>query len=119
MARISKSRSRYSIALLEELLHVRQVRVHVEVGLGLPDLEEDKQRRVLFVAQHVVLDAAGLGATRFHIAAEERFEGVGFFRAGLGVQDEALHFTHQKSPQVRIGASLWQQSPVDSCVWVK
>jgi Mg-chelatase subunit ChlI len=35
------------------------------------------------------------------MAAEERFEGVGFFRAGLGVQDEALQFTHQKSPQVQ------------------
>jgi hypothetical protein len=35
------------------------------------------------------------------MAAEKRFEGVGFFRAGLGVQDEALQFTHQKSPQVQ------------------
>jgi hypothetical protein len=36
----------------------------------------------------VVFDAAGFGATGFYIAAEKCFKGVGFFRAGLGVQDE-------------------------------
>jgi hypothetical protein len=36
----------------------------------------------------VVFDAAGLGATGFDVGAEQRFEGFGFFRAGLGVQDD-------------------------------
>ena len=74
---------------------MRQVRVRIQMSLGLPDLVEDKQCRVLFVAQHVVLDATGFGATWFDISTEQRFEGRGFFRAGLGLQDEAMQFAHQ------------------------
>jgi len=63
--------------------------------LGCPDLIEDEQRRIFFVAQHVIFDAARLGAAWLDIGAEQRFESRGFFRAGFGVQDKTQAFTHR------------------------
>ncbi|MNR49238.1 hypothetical protein D3C85_1685880 [compost metagenome] len=69
--------------------------MHLQVRLGGPDLIEDEQRWILLVPQHVIFDAAGLGTAWLDVGAEQRFEGFGFFRTGLGVQDETVQFAHR------------------------
>ncbi|MNP63225.1 hypothetical protein D3C76_1585990 [compost metagenome] len=81
-------------------LHVGQGRMYIQVLLGRPDLVKHEQARVLPVAQHVVLDAAGFGAAQCYVAAKQRFESVGFFRAGFGLQNEAVLLAHGESPEV-------------------
>jgi hypothetical protein len=83
--------------LCEELSHVRQRRVDIQVRFRLPDFIEDEQRRILLITQHVVLDTAILTAAGRDVAAEKGFEFRRFFRLGLGMKNETVQVVHKAS----------------------
>lgn len=68
--------------------------MHIQRGLVGPHFKEHEQARVLLVAQHVVLDAARLLAAGLDEGAEQGFERISHFRAGLGFEDKRELLTH-------------------------